>query len=116
MSPRWLRWLALLAFLGLLGIPLRQHLLYVLFGFSGFAMFFPRPDERSEANFGRAASFAYVATLISFMIGLVVAVALVGNQSAGDKVAVLALTFAAVYAVHILSFVISYVYFDARGA
>ena len=119
MSVYKLRWLSLAAPLGLLGILLQQPLLYVLFGFSVFAALF-WVDERAEANLGRAAAFTYVVTLIAFAAWFVFLAILMQNRDVAgigrdDLVGIQALASGAIYGLHLLSFTISYAYFEAKG-
>jgi hypothetical protein len=116
MSARRLRWLSPLGFLGLLQFPLHESLLAILYGFFVFGAFFGAVvDERSEANLGRAASFTYLATLVVLMAGFLVPGVFFGGASDHTRIAALALSLVAIYVVHVMGFVISYVYFDARG-
>ena len=109
-----LRWLSLGALLGLLGILWPS--LYVLFGLLVFGAVF-RGDERTEGNLGRAAAFAYVVTLIAFLLSLLVFTVVVESPELVHITSddVLAWAFMVIYAVHLLSFTISYSYFDVRG-
>lgn len=117
MTARRLRWLGLLAFLGLLGIPLHQPALYALLGFAVFLVFVGAPvDERSEANLGRAATFTFVVTLIGMTACLMLVVGFLCPAKGANVVRAMALSLAALFALHIVAFVGSYVYFDARGA
>ena len=115
MSPYKLRWLTLVSLLGLAGIPLHQPCLYALFGFGLFSPCFWM-DERAEGNFRRAASFAYVVTLIALMATFLLlgAMRAVGATSF-DMLRMLALALALTYSVHLLSFAASYIYFDVKG-
>ena len=117
MSVYKLRWLSLGALLGLLGIFWPS--LYVLFGLLVFGAVF-RGDERTEGNLGRAAAFAYTVTLIAYMVSMVLlAVLKVTRDVTGftrvDFLEMLVIAFAAIFALHILSFALSYEYFERKG-
>ena len=119
MSAYKLRWFSLGGLLGLLGIPLDQPLLYALFGLFVFTTFFS-VDERTEVNLGRAAAFAYVVTLSTFLVAFVLLAALVATRTVTgltrvDFLEMLVIAFAAIFALHILSFALSYEYFDRKG-
>ena len=116
MTARKLRWLGLFGFLGLLAYPLHQPLLQVLYGFYVFLVFMGLPvDERSEANLGRAASLTYLVQLIAFMACFVVAIGYLDRADRSALVSGLTLSLAALYGLHIVTFVGGYVYFDATG-
>lgn len=117
MDPRRLRWLTLVAPLGLLGCAVGSSTLYVLFGFSVFSVFLVRPDERADADLGRAASFAYLMTLLAIVLVFVgLGVLRLGTQAPpGNLAGMLGMALAALLVVHLLSFVGSYLYFDHRG-
>ena len=119
MSVYKLRWFSLGGLLGLLGIPLDQPLLYALFGLFVFTPFF-RVDERAEANLGRAAAFAYTVTLIAYMVSMVLLAVLkltrdVTGLTRVNLLEIIVLAFGAIFALHILSFALSYEYFERKG-
>ena len=119
MSVHKLRWFAPARLLGLLGIPPQQPLLYILFGLFIFTPFF-WVDERTEANLGRAAAFAYVVTLIAFLVSFLLLAVVVETRdithiTPRELLGMLVIACGAIYALHLLSFTISYSYFDARG-
>jgi len=113
-SARKLRWLTPLGLLGLLGLLPGREVLYTLFGFLMFLDFF-WVDERAQANLGRAATVAYLVTLVALAICLVVLIGVVKWQNAGDLAGALALAMAGIYGLHVLAFTLSYTYFDRRG-
>jgi len=110
-----------LGVLGLLGVVLKQDAFYALFGFSAFVVLFSS-DERTEHNFGRAAGVAFVATLVGFTatfvwLGVMLRpeIRAISGLTAGDLAGVLALGLGIVYGVHLLSFALSWIYFELRG-
>jgi len=126
MNLRSLRWLSLLALLGLIAIPLKQFLYFV--SASVFIPFFVLfwYDERTEANFRRAAVVACVTAMICFAgvfiyLGMVVGPGYrnVEMMAKNDIVgfAMIHLSFAWILAFILFqgSFLLSYVYFERKG-
>lgn len=115
MSARMFRWLGPLGFLGLLGFLPGQAWLKPLMAFMVFLVFFSvGVDERSEANLGRATALAYLATLVAFVTSFLwISVSGVRGWEALDLFFNLVV---AVFVLHIVTFVVGYIYFDRRGA
>ncbi len=119
MSAYRLRWFAPAGLLGLLGFVLHEPMLYALFGLFVFTSFF-WVDERAEVNLGRAAAFAYVVTLVAYMVSMVLLVVLSRTRELTgltrvNLLEIIVLAFAAIFALHILSFALSYEYFERKG-
>ena len=116
-----LRWLTLLGVLGLLGWPMRQPLFYALFGLFVFMSLFWY-DERTESIFRRAASVAFVVGVIAFAgtfvyLGLILGL---GNRNiiGIDKTVLISTVVVAwgfTYSLLILTFALSYLYFERKG-
>jgi apolipoprotein N-acyltransferase len=117
MRARKLRWLVLLGVVGVLGVPLHERWLLPLMGFVVFMVLFGvGVDERTQANLGRAAAFAYLATLGSFVACLLWLGFPRGRDLlAAEACGMLAWALVVTFALHILTFMAAYLYFDRRG-
>lgn len=100
---------------------MKQDTFYALFGFSAFVVLFSS-DERTEHNFGRAAAVAFVATVVGFAATFVCMGVILGPDdraisglTAGDLLGMAALGLGIVYGVQLVSFVLSWIYFELMG-
>ena len=112
---RHLRWLTLLGVLGVLGWVTVYKGLQAMFGFLVFLPLFGY-DERKDAIFKQAATIAFVATTITLTGTLVYAgLVLVPKPNVVNLVSTLGYALAVTYIIHVLTCVLSYVYFELRG-
>ncbi|MGE5485873.1 MAG: DUF3796 domain-containing protein [Ignavibacteriales bacterium] len=109
MNRTILKYLGMLGFLGLLGLVTRNPGFYGFFGFFGFLGLRNRPsDERLEADITRAARNAFVASTVVFA-----ATGAAGPWVRPDRLFTWA--FAGGYALQLLVFTVSIVYYDIKG-
>lgn len=116
-----LRWLSLLGVLGLLGLIMNQPLFFALFGFHAFLPLFWY-DERTESIFRSAASVAFVVGVIAFAGTFVYLGLILGLGSRNiigiDKTVLISTVVVAwgfTYSLLILTFALSYLYFERKG-
>lgn len=111
MKRSWLTWLGLLGFIGLLGPITGKPSLAGFFGFFGFfAWRAIVNDERLRMTSALACRNAFIAAIAMFAVTVVVTLVMPG---AGDRLVVYAYAFG--FAVQMLTFVVSLVYYDQRG-
>lgn len=104
-----LKYLGLLGFVGLLGLVTRNPGFYGFFGFFGFLGLKNRPwDERLEADINRSARNAFAASSAVFA-----AAAALGPWIRPDLL--FAWAFAGGYALQLLVFTASAIYYDIKG-
>lgn len=114
MMLRRLRWLVLVAGLGLpLGYGLHQPVFYWLFGLFVFIPLWGA-DERDEANLGRAAAVTYAVSLCALTAAFFL-MSIPSKDPASYLPRIMGYALISIYLVHILTFVVAYVYFDRRG-
>ena len=116
-----LRWLTLLGLLGAAGWFLKQPLFYGMFGFLGFVRLFWY-DERTESVFRRAAAVAFVVGIIAYAgtfayLGVVFGTGSrnVASFDPADILGPIVMAWALTYFLFLLSFAVSFIYFDLRG-
>lgn len=112
---RYLRWLVFLAALGYLG----TYLGYPTFsGLYGFLVFMPLfwYDERTEGIFTRATAVTFVAMMITF-VGSYAYIGLILRPSLQDPgvVNLISNFVTVIYLIQVLVFILTSVYFQARG-
>jgi hypothetical protein len=109
MKSSWLKYLGFLGFLGLLGI-LTSNVGFL--GFLGFFAFFAHAksiqDERLEANINRAARNSFVASVVFFAVGIVVAVVT-------SDLSLFIYAFPANFALLLVTFSFSLQYYERKG-
>lgn len=109
MNRTILKYLGMLGFLGLLGLVTHNPGFYGFFGFFGFLGLRSRPsDERLEAYITRSARNAFVASTVVFA-----AAGAAGPWVSPDILFTWA--FAGGYALQLLVFTASIVYYDIKG-
>lgn len=106
---RWVKGLGLLGFLGLLGLLTDNVGFYGFFGFFSFFSYGKRNmDERFEADVNRSARNAFIVSMFAFAVGLAA-----GSLSKNTQVFLWA--FALGFAVQMVVFSFSMLYYDRRG-
>lgn len=119
MHGAWLRYMGFLGLLGLLSLVTGNWGLAGFFGFFGFFGFSgSRSDERLDVNVNRAARNAFVASVTIYataMVKVSLFPDLLAEVFSGGPAALLAMGLAASFAVQMLVFSLSLVYFEARG-
>lgn len=109
MRGRWLKYLGLLGFLGLLGLVTDNAGFYGFFGFFSFFSYGKRTmDERFEADVNRSARNAFIVSMATFAVGLAA-----GSLSKNTQVFLWA--FALGFAIQVMVFSFSMVYYDRKG-
>lgn len=119
----WL--LSVLAPFGLLGIPLHRPALYMLLAFGLFLGLY-RIDERDLATLGRAALVSLFVTVFTYMLGAPWFMMVVDRMPKsvstpawdiwmGDMISFLGWALTMTITVNIGSFLVSYLYLNARG-
>lgn len=111
---RYLRWLTLLGLLGLLGLFTDYRMFQVLFVFLAFLPLFGY-DERKEAIFKQAATIAFVVTTITIAGTFVYVGLMMKNGVQAEMLSQFGLAFAFIFIIHVLTFVLSYMYYEVRG-
>lgn len=115
---RHLKWLALLGFLGILGWVTEYQGLGALFVFFVFLPLFGF-DERKEAVYKQAATNAFIVTTFTlagtFLYMTLARIRVPDEQIAGYLLSTFAMGWAIIYIIHVLVFVLSYVYYEVRG-
>ena len=112
MRATWLRYLGFLGFLGLLSIVTSNPGFAGFFGAFGFFAFSPRnSDERLELNANAAARNAFLASILSFVVTLLVIVFVPSFGTVGVVYA-----FAASVALQFLVFSFSLVLYETKGS
>ena len=118
MKLRDLKWLSLLSLLGPLGAILGRESLWGLGAFAAFVALF-WADERGEANFRRAATTAFIVSVIGYaatFVYLGVVKGLLSSPNARiDMAGRLITAFMLTFVAQLLVFALSYIYFELRG-
>jgi hypothetical protein len=107
----WLRYLGFLGFLGLLGLFTGNYSFYglfTLFGFWGLSNRKQKSDELLKSNAARAGLNAFYTSLVTVCLTIVVMSVFKTLEAAAISVAV-------VFAVQLLTFIISLNYYERRG-
>ncbi|MDY6826504.1 MAG: DUF3796 domain-containing protein [Bacillota bacterium] len=113
MQKNPLRYLGLIGILGLLGIITENTGLFGLFGFFGFfGLARQRNDEMLRHNLARAGLNAFMVSLIGFPAAATIISFI---DSLETVVVVLVNTFAVLFVIQILTFVISFNLYEKRG-
>lgn len=106
---RHLKFLSLLSLLGLLGLITDNTGFYGFFGFLGFAgMARIKDDELYVKNLRKAGLSAFVVSSIGLALGVAIA-------AFTDNLRIFAILVAGVFALQILTFVISFHIYESRG-
>ena len=109
MRANWLKYLGLLGFLGLLGLVTDNGGFYGFFGFFGFLGYRKRVmDERFETDVNRAATNAFVVSMLAFAFGVTA-----GSLTKNTDVYIM--SFAGGFGLQMLVFSFSLVYYDRKG-
>ena len=104
-----LRYLGLLGFVGLIGLFMGEPGLFGFFGFFGFfAVTFQQQDELLEQNLNKAGMNGFVVS----MLGLVLTILVVALSRSFQW---LALMVGIVFALQILTFTISLLFYEKKG-
>jgi hypothetical protein len=111
MKRSWLRYLGLLGFLGLLSLVTQNVGFAGFFGFFGFFAYNASiNDERFEANANRATRNSFMTSVIIF------ALVMLGTVLFGGTALWFAFAFAVGFALQLLVFTISLVYYENTGS
>jgi hypothetical protein len=107
-----LRYLGFLGFLGLLGLVTENPAFYGLFNFFGFWALSNRKqksDELLRSNLARAGQNAFIASLVA--VSLTIA-----SISFFKTLNAAAISVAVIFTVQLLTFIISFNYYEQRGS
>ncbi|RDE14181.1 MAG: hypothetical protein C4K48_06505 [Candidatus Thorarchaeota archaeon] len=103
-------YVGLLGFIGLLGLPTGNYGFYGFFGFFGFfgALEGRGSDERVDQNVNRACRNSFFLYIVVMAFSLTCIVAL-------RAIDILPLAFALLFVGSMVTFVLSYIFYDRRG-
>jgi len=110
---RWLKYLGFLGFLGLLGLFTGNPAFYGFFNFFGLwglanALSRQKSDEMLTSNAGRAGLNAFYASLGAVLLAIAVLAVFKTFEAAAISIAI-------VFTALLLTFVVSFNYFERRG-